>query len=186
VRAFLLGAHYRSTANYTDDGIKSAGAGLGRVHEAWKTASERAKAQDTGPGAGDATMRAAREACDRAFHTAMDDDFNTPQALASISELARQINGLATGSATVSVAEWKAAAALLGELAGNVLGILPEGDPSGGSAKDVEAVMQVVLDVRRLLRDRKLFDVGDALRDKLAAAGIEVKDTKDGATWRKK
>jgi cysteinyl-tRNA synthetase len=45
--------------------------------------------------------------------------------------------------------------------------------------------MQVVLDVRRILRDRKLFDVGDVLRARLAAAGIEVKDTKDGATWRK-
>jgi cysteinyl-tRNA synthetase len=186
VRAFLLGAHYRSTANYTDEGIKSAGAGLGRVHEAWKIASERAKAPDSGPASGDATLRAAREACDRAFHVAMDDDFNTPVALASISELAKQVNGFAAGSAGASAAEWKATADLLGELAGNVLGLLPEGGAGGGSAKDVDSVMQVVLDVRRMLRDRKLFDLGDALRDRLAAAGIEVKDTKDGATWRKK
>jgi cysteinyl-tRNA synthetase len=186
IRAFLLGTHYRSPANYTDDGIKGAGAGLNRVHEAWKTALDRAKGGDAGPAAGDDAMRAARAACERAFHAAMDDDFNTPVALSAVSELAKAMNGFAGGSAQVSPAEWKAAAGLLSDLAGGVLGVLPEGEGSGAGSADVEQVMQVVLDVRRILRDRKLFDVGDVLRNRLAEAGIEVKDTKDGATWRKR
>jgi cysteinyl-tRNA synthetase len=185
VRAFLLGAHYRSTANYTDEGIKSAAAGLNRIHEAAKTASDRARSGSPA-GPSDAALRAAREACDKAFHAAMDDDFNTPIALAAVSELSKQINGIAASSAGASAAEWKATSDLLEELAGNVLGILPDPDGArGGGAADLDNVMHVILDVRRVLRERKLFDVGDVLRSRLAAAGIEVKDTKDGATWRK-
>ena len=46
--------------------------------------------------------------------------------------------------------------------------------------------MRAVLDVRKVQRDRKLFDVADVLREGLARAGVEVKDTKDGAVWSKK
>jgi cysteinyl-tRNA synthetase len=184
IRTFLLGAHYRSTANYTDDGIKAADAGLNRVHEAWKLANDRAKGSG-GAGPADATLSAARGTCDRAFHSAMDDDFNTPIALSAIFELAKQVNSAGSGSAGASAAEWKATADTLGELAGGVLGILPEGGSSAAAASDVDNVMQVVLDVRRILRERKLFDVGDVLRNRLGAIGIEVKDTKDGATWTK-
>jgi cysteinyl-tRNA synthetase len=184
IRAFLLGAHYRSTANYTDGGIRSAEAGLSRVHEAWRLAGDRAKAQDASPRAGDATLAAARAACDRAFHAAMDDDFNTPVALASIQDLARQVNVLGTGGGASAV-EWEAAAGTLRTLAGDVLGILPEAEDAAGGAADLANVMQVVIDVRRLLRDRRLFDVGDELRNRLGAIGIEVKDTKDGTVWRK-
>jgi cysteinyl-tRNA synthetase len=187
IRAFLLGTHYRSPANYTDDGIKGAGAGLNRVHEAWKTANEKAKSAASAPGTGDAALRAAREACDKAFHAAMDDDFNTPTALAAILELARQVNTAATSTAGPSAAEWTATATLLTELAGGVLGVLPEGEAGGAAAAaDLDHVMQVLIDVRGILRDRKLFDLGDVLRNRLADAGIEVKDTKDGATWRKR
>ena len=95
----------------------------------WKIASERAKAADAGPGSSDATLRAARETCDRAFHTAMDDDFNTPVALAAVSELAKQINGLAADSAgAFRPPSGRRRRSSSSELAGDVLGILPEGE----------------------------------------------------------
>jgi hypothetical protein len=72
------------------------------------------------------------------------------------------------------------------ELAGNVLGLLPDADAADDRKGDLEPVMQVVLDVRCLLRERKLFDLTDVLRDRLAAVGIDVKDTKDGPIWQRR
>jgi cysteinyl-tRNA synthetase len=184
VRAFLLGTHYRSPANYTDEGLKAAEAGLSRLHRTWREMGAKAANAGSADPGDDAKLRAAVSEFDRAFHVAMDDDFNTPIALAASHGFADAARGALGGR--VSSGACRDALAVFEAAVGDVLGLLPQGEvaekPTSG---DLEPVMQVVLDVRRLLRERKLFDVADTLRDGLTRAGIEVKDTKDGAVWKK-
>ncbi len=187
VRSFLLGTHYRSPANYTDEGVRAAEAGLSRVHQAWAVLAEKANQPGDAAGTDDAKLRAAIADLDRDFHAAMDDDFNTPVAQASVFEFSRRVNGLLSAAPAVGKPAWAAAHEALKSTAGDVLGILPDmTDAKKATAGDLGPVMQVVLDIRRVLRERKLFDLTDVLRDKLAQAGIEVKDTKDGPTWVKR
>lgn len=183
VRAFLLGTHYRSAANFTDEGLAAAHAGLERLHHVALALRDRSKSAPAEVGSGDLALRDAMAVLDREFHAAMDDDFNTPIAMASLHEFAKRANSSMTG-APLSKAAVEEALALYTKLAGGVLGLLPADDQDTNDRKgDLEPVMQVVLDVRRLLRERKLFDLTDILRDRLGAAGIEVKDTKDGPIW---
>jgi cysteinyl-tRNA synthetase len=185
VRGFLLGTHYRSPANYTDDGLRAAEAGLGRMHQTWREARARSANAAAEPGADDARLSAAAKAFDAAFHVAMDDDFNTPIAIAACHGFVGEMRGLL--AAPVGRDAWKAALATFEACAGDVLGLLPAGEAAPSATNgDLEPVMKAVLDVRKVLRDRKLFDVADVLRDGLARAGVEVKDTKDGAVWSKK
>ena len=186
VRAFLLGTHYRSAANFTDEGVKAAHAGLERLHFVLGAMRDRMKSAPSGAQPGDAAVGDAVATLDRDFHTAMDDDFNTPIAMSSLYEFAKRMNAALAG-APVSKEACGAALDTYVALAGGVLGLLPvEGDSEDGRKGDLEPVMQVVLDVRRLLRERKLFDLTDVLRDRLASVGIDVKDTKDGPVWQRR
>ncbi|HYC76258.1 MAG TPA: cysteine--tRNA ligase [Planctomycetota bacterium] len=185
VRTFLLGTHYRSPANYTDEGLKAAEAGWSRLVGAWRELDAKAADAPEATGSDDARLDAATRAFDAAFHAAMDDDFNTPVALAACHGFLGEVRALLGG--TAGRAAWRRAADAFRETAGDVLGLLPEGAVAARAASvDLEPVMKAVLDVRRVLRERKLFDVADVLRNGLGQAGIEVKDTKDGAVWSKK
>jgi cysteinyl-tRNA synthetase len=185
VRAFLLGTHYRSPANYTDEGLKAAEAGLGRLHQTWREMRAKAVGADAGPQTDDATLAAAVARFDREFHAAMDDDFNTPIAFAACHGFAGEARALLTRP--VSRDAWAAAVAALEAGLGDVLGLLPAGEAAPSATNgDLEPIMKAVIDVRRVLRERKLYDVADVLRHGLQTAGIEIKDTKDGAVWAKK
>jgi cysteinyl-tRNA synthetase len=181
LRAFLLGTHYRSPANYTDEAIKAAETGLARLHDFRREMTKRAATAPEQGTTDDAALVRATQTFDRAFHQAMDDDFNTPVAIAACHGFAAEARPLLDRS--VGRATWGAAARTFEDCAGDVLGLLPAEEARDATSGDLAPVMKAVLDVRRVLRERKLYDVADVLRTGLAAAGIEVKDTKDGAVW---
>ena len=119
---------------------------------------------------------AAQEARDR-FTEAMDDDLNTPQALAALFDLARTINRYDADGHDVAPAQ-----AVLRELAG-VLGLtLARRDESVDA--DLAARVQALVDRRAALRAERDFAGADAIRDELAGMGVVVTDSPSGATWR--
>ena len=111
------------------------------------------------------------------FIEAMDDDMNSPQAVAALFDLAREINRGSTEGRDVSEAQ----AALI-ELTG-VLGLTLE-QRGGVVDADLAARAQVLVDKRAELRAARDFAGADAVRDELAAMGIEVTDSPSGTTWR--
>ena len=126
-------------------------------------------------------MGAAIEKAENDFHAAMDDDFNTPIAIAALYELVKPVNqALAAGDVSKDVLT--AARDLFVDLGEGVLGIV--GDHSadeGGMAAD--PFIDLLLAVRTELKQLKSFELADRIRDDLESNGVEVKDTKDGATW---
>jgi len=171
VRYFILTSQYRSPLNYDDEHLQNARAALTRFYTALRGL----------PPAEPAGGEAFRER----FHVAMDDDFATPEALAVLFDLAREINRLRSEDET-------GAAALGAELRrlGGVLGILQEdpdsylrgsGAVGGLEDRDIEELIRR----RSEARKSRNWAEADRIRDELQAAGILLEDGAGGTTWRR-
>jgi cysteinyl-tRNA synthetase len=160
VRFFILRAHYRSPLNYADAHLEEAKSALARLYTALKGARESAAPDWRGE-------HAAR------FKAAMDDDFNTPEAVAVLFDMASRINAGEKGLAP----QLRALGGLLG-----ILQRSPEAYFQGGlDAAAVEAMIRA----REEARKRRDFAEADRIRKDLLAKGIVLEDGAGGTTWRR-
>jgi cysteinyl-tRNA synthetase len=174
VRYFMLGSHYRGPINYSDESLAQADAALMRLYSALRGVEPAAQPVET-----EATRR---------FVAAMDDDFNTPIAIAELQNLARELNtAKAAGQGEVAsarAAELRALGARLGLLGVEVDEFLRKqgSRPTALSDEDVERL----LDERAAARKAKNFKESDRIRDVLVEAGIVIEDQPGGRTlWRR-
>ncbi len=164
LRLFFLSSHYRAPLLYTEANV----AGQERALERLKNAVRPASAASVGSTI-DASPTKAQ------FVEAMDDDFNTPRALAAMFDLAREINRGKDEGADVLGAQ-----GTLRELS-SVLGIsLDETAETSGAGPFV----QMLVNVRTELRAARQFDIADSIRDRLSELGVTIEDTPEGTEWR--
>jgi cysteinyl-tRNA synthetase len=172
VRYFILTSQYRSPLNYDDEHLDNARAALTRFYTALRDLP------DVAPAAG--------EELEARFHAAMEDDFNTPVALAALFDLVREINR------TRNAQPDRAAAlgALLRRL-GDLLGILQD-DPEAylrggepGSAGLSDSDIEAMIERRAQAKRDKNWGEADSIRDQLKEAGIVLEDSPAGTTWRR-
>lgn len=173
VRYFLMSGHYRSQLNYSEDNLTQARASLERLYT-----SLRGLDVTAAPAGGEEYVTR--------FSTAMNDDFNTPEAYSVLFEMAREINRIKTES----VEKASALGALMRELA-DIIGILhqdPEaflqGDAAGND--DEVAEIEALIKLRNDSRASKDWANADLARDKLNELGIVLEDGPEGTTWRRK
>ncbi len=173
LRYYLVASHYRSHMEYSEEALQEAGAGFRRLESFVRHATQRVGATEPGIVCAD-------------FERAMDNDFGVPAALAAVHEVATDGNkALASGD---NVATRGALASVRGMLA--ILGVDPLGsswvdrDAGGTELHDVvDALVTGQLQARQQARADKDFTTADAIRDSLAAAGIAIDDTAEGARW---
>lgn len=172
VRFYLLNTHYRGPLVYGEAALEEATSSLERIHNVYDSLrSYTPRGDDDAEG----LVRRTREG----FISEMDDDFNTRGALAHLFDLAREANRLMdTGELSAKGAE--GILGLIREMDG-IFDILPE-ERSGGERLD--EVMRLLIDVRKELRKRKMYDLSDMIRDRLQEAGIKIEDTTEGAKWK--
>ncbi|EFX91475.1 cysteinyl-tRNA synthetase [Actinobacillus ureae] len=170
LRYFFLTAHYRSLLNYSLDNLDLARSALERLYTSLR-------------GCDLSVQVAGSEQYVEAFKAAMDDDFNTPGALAVLFEIAREVNKLKTED----MAKANGLAVRLKELAG-VLGLLyqdPEAFLQGDANNDEVAEIEALIKQRNEAKAAKNWAVADEVRDKLKAMNIVLEDTPNGTMWRK-
>lgn len=168
IRYFLLASHYRSPVNYSEDNLEVAKSSVSRLYSALE-----------GFDADQLTTAEQNTSFETEFTSVMNDDFNTPQAMAVLFELAKEVNK--TKSETL--------AGLLKKLA-NQIGLLEQdaevffkSQPSQSDLTD--EMIQGLIDERTEARKNKDFARSDQIRDELLAQGIELLDSAQGTTWRK-
>lgn len=172
VRFFMMQAHYRSTLDFTPDALNAAEKGLSRITDAMALLGKI-------PTGAESSFNVAELV--QSFYTAMNDDFNAPVLIANLFEAARRINLINDGNDTITTEDLQVLTTEMNAFVHDVLGIAATQADNGQSL--LEPVMDLVLELRQLARENKDWTTSDKIRDKLTAAGITVKDGKDGATW---
>jgi cysteinyl-tRNA synthetase len=176
LRYFIVSSHYRSPLNYSDQHLDNARAGLTTFYTALRGLDLGLTMADNGE-------------YSQRFYAAMDDDFNSPEAIAVLFELARECNRLRDSDSRESKARAAQLGAQLKQL-GNILGLLQR-DPdaflqgetaeSGLSNADIEDLIRQRTEARK----NKNWAESDRVRDELAAQGIILEDGPAGTTWRR-
>lgn len=185
LRYLMLSAHYRSPLNFSAELMESARASYERIVNCMENLSFRlANAEKSGSAAAltDAEQKVLEEAgaCRAEFEKAMDDDFNTADALAGVFDLVKVIN---TGVSESSSAElMKSLKEELGELC-NVLGLITE--KKSNATEDETAWIEEMIAKRTAAKKAKDYAGADAIRDELKAKGIVLEDTREGVKWKK-
>lgn len=178
LRLFVLSSYYRRPLTYTEDSLPSAARAVERIRTVFRQ-KEGEQPVEASQAVTDALLTAAHQAKE-AFVAAMDDDFNTAQAIGYLFDLVREINrGREQGASAGALVEAKG---ILAELAG-VLGFRLE-PPRGEREMEAAPFIDLLIAVRAGLRSRKQWDLADDVRNRLAGLGVTLEDKPDGTIWR--
>jgi cysteinyl-tRNA synthetase len=191
LRAFVLTSHYRGPINYGEDNLRQADAALQRLYLALRDAPDKGDAtlypagkRVASPLSGEATRR---------FTEAMDDDFNTPEALAAMQSLARELNVAKAAGDTQSAAAFAAELRALGAILG-LLEQRPEewlathseltGAAESAAGRPEPAEIDRLVAARTEARRARNWPESDRIRDELAGHGVVLEDGPAGTSWR--
>jgi cysteinyl-tRNA synthetase len=179
IRLYLLSTHYRTPLAWTDDDVDASARGLERLRAAVAPTPAPPPSSKTDDRRGENTLAKIASETREKFIAAMDDDFGTPQAVAALYDLAREINrARGEGDQPDALAP---AQATLHELAG-VLGLSLEEKVSDQLA--AAPFIQLLIATRKDLRAAKQFALSDKIRDELAKLGVVLEDGAQGTTWK--
>ena len=163
----MLQAHYRSTLDFSNEALQAAEKGLDRLMKGIETLGKIKPAEVSTVDPAELETRCAE---------AMDDDLNSPMVISALFDWVRTINQLADGSQTITAADRR--------YAFDILGLRDEKAAGTASGRDyVTPLVEMLLDERLKARAAKDWAASDRIRDGLTAAGIRVKDRKDGTDW---
>lgn len=178
IRFFMLGAHYRTPLNFSEELVEASKNGLNRILTAVDNLKHLSGAAKTEAMTADEKVKAEKsEEFVKGFEAAMEDDFNTADAVASIFELVKYANTTADEDSSKEYADYLYSAIVK---LSDVLGIIVE--------KEEEMLPEEIerlIEERQTARKEKNFKRADEIRDELLNKGIVLKDTREGVKWEK-
>ena len=179
IRFFILQVQYRSTVDFSNEALQASEKALDRMLEGWRRLADL-------KGANTSTVTAEIADLEQKCYDALNDDLNTPIVIAHLFEAVGIINRVADGHATATAADIDALKALFQTFLFDILGMRPEAADLGGDEKAFEpyrGAVDLLLQVRAEAKAKKDWATSDLIRDRLAALGFNVKDTKSGVEW---
>jgi cysteinyl-tRNA synthetase len=179
IRHQLIGAQYRRELNFTLDGLDASRNAVQRLLDF----EARLDAVTTDPGAEPSRLGTLSEEATAAFRAAMDDDFNSADALAALFTFVNRVNGELNRRAAVRPEELEDARATLRSI-DRVLGLLEVAHASSSVDDELAAWVEERIEARAAARRSRDFQAADRIRDELAAKGIVLEDGAEGTRWK--
>ena len=174
IRFFILQAQYRSTVDFSNEALQAAEKALQKIQDAYARLQNLKPAEKSTIKVPD-FMRLCQEA--------LDDDLNTPMVIAHLFEAAKIINSATDGNATLSQADIDRLKETFDTMLGQILGIRLGNADTGADLTPYEGAVDLLMEIRANAKQNKDWTTSDLIRDKLAALGFNVKDTKQGVEW---
>ena len=180
IRFFILSAHYRGTVDFSNDALKSSEKGLQRLLQGIADL-KRVNVSEHCDAETERIVKSLRQKC----YDAMNDDFATPQVISHLFEACTMVNKLVDHKGTICAEGLKELSDTMRLFAFDILGLREEATETSQEREQAFGkVVDMVLELRAKAKADKDWATSDKIRDALAAAGFEVKDTKDGAVWK--
>ena len=175
IRFFMLQAHYRSPLDFSNDALKAAEKGYNRMMNAVAAIDKIVASEKS-------TVDV--DALETKCFAAMDDDLNTPILISHLFDGVKMINSIVAGKESIDADGLARIKALYNDFAFDILGLKQEADSSASNDETLGKMVELLLEMRTEAKANKDWATADAIRDKMAALGVEVKDTKDGFEWK--
>ena len=180
IRFFILSAHYRGTVDFSNDALKASEKGLQRLLDGIADLERIVIAKES-----DADTHRFVAGLRAKCYDAMNDDLQTPLVISHLFEACHHVNTLIDHKGAISAADLDELRQTLHLFAFDLLGLRPEkGNSNEAREEAFGRVVDMVLELRAKAKAAKDWATSDQIRDALSAAGFEVKDTKDGVTWK--
>ena len=188
IRFFILNGHYRSTTDFTEAALEAAGRGYERLSGAARLTRQKLAEADLNQPPDEAFLVIIQR-YRAGFETALNDDFNTPQALAVLFDFNKEVNSLLNSGQPVSGGTLRAIDEQYRTLGEAILGLTDLAADSGQGAAPADTglqaeLVQLLIGLRAEMRARKDWATADVIRDRLAESGVLLEDRPEGTTWR--
>ncbi|WP_410522471.1 cysteine--tRNA ligase [Muribaculum intestinale] len=180
IRFFILQAHYRGTLDFSNAALQASEKALNRMLDGYRRLQELKPAEVS-----TAEVSGLRARC----YEALNDDLNTPIVIATLFDACRIINQAKDGAVTLTASDIDELKDVFRIFLVDILGIrteMVEGASKPDAMKPFEQAVDLLLEVRAQAKAAKDWATSDLIRDRLAQAGFDIKDTKQGAEWRLK
>ena len=174
LRFYLLNGHYRSPIDFSDSNLEESLSAYKRLEGVYNRLESVTKSGQQEP----EELVSAISLCKSGFSEAMDDDFNTREALAVLFQFSRLVNGFELELLTKKLQD--NLLGLFSDLGNNVLGLFNKKEIDS----DFESKIENMIIQRNKARFAKDWEKSDSIRDKLTSLGVEIQDTSDGTTWK--
>ncbi|MFI3283048.1 MAG: DALR domain-containing protein, partial [Rikenellaceae bacterium] len=175
IRFFVLQAHYRSTLDFSNDALLAAQKGMDRLMKAVESLSKIKPSSSSSVNPTELVDRCAE---------AMNDDLNSPQVISALFDWVRIINQLVDGAQSITAEDLESLKTTVYRYVFDILGLRDEKSAGAASGNDyVTPLVEMLLAMRAEAKVDKNWALSDQIRDGLVAAGIRVKDRKDGCDW---
>lgn len=175
IRFFILQAHYRSTLDFSNEALQAAEKGLQRLCEAKKNLEKITPSANS-----TVDVSQIREKC----YTAMSDDLNSPIVISHLFDASKIINQVAGGLAQINAEDLKELQEVFHIFMDEVLALKSEVSANNNREEAFGKVVDLLLEQRQTAKANKDWATSDKIRDNLAALGFEIKDGKEGSTWK--
>ena len=177
IRFFILQAHYRGTLDFSNAALQASEKALNRMLDGYRRLQELKPAEVS-----TAEVSGLRARC----YEALNDDLNTPIVIATLFDACRIINQAKDGAVTLTASDIDELKDVFRIFLVDILGIrteMVEGASQPDAMKPFEQAVDLLLEVRAQAKAAKDWATSDLIRDRLAQAGFDIKDTKQGAEW---
>jgi len=171
IRFFMLQAHYRSTLDFSNEALQAAEKGMNKMLEANKLLDQ------IQPATSSVDIKKFHELC----FDALNDDFNTPIALAHLFDLSRVINQVNDGKESFSQEDIAVAKKLFETLLFSIFGLRDEKGKDDSHL--IDYLMDTILEIRKQAKENKDYATADKIREELEKLNIQIKDSKEGSSW---